>query len=285
MTELLEKNDARRPDAGAGGQSTGAASAPPAGAPGGLAAIRVVLVETTQPGNIGSAARALKTMGLARLHLVRPRLFPHAEATALAAGSDDLLDAAVIDDDLGDAIGPCHFVLGASARRRGVALPELNPREAAAALLAAAGQGEVALVFGTERTGLSNDELQRCQACVRIPANPAYSSLNLAQAVQVLAYELRQAALATGVLPADPGDAREPSERPATSAEMEGLFRHLDTALHAIDFHKGKDGTTITRRLRRLFMRAAMSEREVAILHGVLTDAERMATLAGRGRG
>jgi TrmH family RNA methyltransferase len=249
----------------------------------GLDAIRVVLVETTQPGNIGSAARALKTMGLSRLHLVRPRLFPHAEATALAAGSDDLLDAAVIDEGLDGAIGACHFVIGASARRRGVALPELDPREAAAALLAAAGDGEVALLFGTERTGLSNDELQRCQACVRIPANPAYSSLNLSQAVQVLAYELRLAALAAGQLPADPGDAAQPRERPATSAEMEALFRHLDAALHAIDFHKGKDGTTITRRLRRLFLRAAMSEREVAILHGVLTDAERMARLAGRG--
>jgi TrmH family RNA methyltransferase len=250
----------------------------------GLDAVRVVLVETTQPGNIGSAARAMKTMGLTRLHLVRPRQFPHVEATALAAGSDDLLDAAVLDDDLDAAIGPCHFVLGASARRRGVALPELDPRQAAAALLQAARHGEVAVVFGTERTGLSNDELQRCQACVRIPANPAYSSLNLSQAVQVLAYELRLAALADGQLPADQGEGGEPRERPATSAEMEGLFRHLDSALHAIDFHKGKDGTTITRRLRRLFLRAAMSEREVAILHGVLTDAERMAQLAGRSR-
>lgn len=245
--------------------------------------VRVILVETTQPGNIGSSARAMKTMGLSALHLVRPRLFPHEEATALAAGAGDLLDSACLQPSLDAAIGDCHFLLGASARRRGVALPELSPREAAAQVLAAAADGPVALLFGTERTGLSNDELQRCHACVRIPANPDYSSLNLSQAVQVLCYELRMAALGAGAIAADP--APEPAERPANAAEMEGLFRHLDEALHAIDFHKGKDGTTITRRLRRVFLRAALSEREVAILHGILADAERMATLASAVRG
>lgn len=245
--------------------------------------LRVVLVETTQPGNIGSSARAMKTMGLSRLMLVRPRSFPHPEAVALAAGSDDLLDSAQVVDDLDTAIGACHFVIGASARRRGVSLPELSPRQAAAMLLEKAGAGEVALVFGTERTGLSNEELQRCHACVRIPANPDYSSLNLSQAVQVLAYELRVAAEAAGeVAAAGPDPA--PRERTASSAEMEGFFRHLDEALRAIDFHKGKDGTTITQRLRRLFLRADLSEREVAILHGILTDAERMARLAGERR-
>ncbi len=247
-----------------------------------LAHVRVVLIETTQPGNIGSSARAMKTMGLDRLHLVAPRLFPHEEATALAAGATDVLDRARRHETLDEAVADCRLLMGASARRRGVALPELSPRAAAAQLLDAARDGvEVALLFGTERTGLSNEELQRCHACVRIPANPDYSSLNLSQAVQVLAYELRLAALAAG----EGGDADPdagPRERAATSAEMEGFFRHLDEALHAIDFHKGKDGTTITRRLRRLFLRAQMSEREVAILHGVLADTERMARLAGR---
>jgi tRNA (cytidine32/uridine32-2'-O)-methyltransferase len=246
-----------------------------------LERVRVVLVQTTQPGNIGSSARAMKTMGLARLHLVAPRVFPHEEATALAAGADDVLDAACVHAGLDDALGACHYVLGASARRRGVTLPELSPRQAAAALLAAARQGEVALLFGTERTGLTNDELQRCHACVRIPANPDYSSLNLSQAVQVLVYELRMAMLESGDLPADVPE-EGVRERPATVAEMEGFFAHLDTTLRAIDFHKGKDGTTITRRLRRLFLRAAMSEREVAILHGMLADTERMARLAQR---
>lgn len=245
-----------------------------------LAQVRVVLIETSQPGNIGSSARAMKTMGLAGLHLVRPRSFPHAEATALAAGADDVLAGARVQPDLDAAIGDCHFVLGASARRRGVALPELSPGQAAADLLEQAARGPVALLFGTERTGLSNEELQRCHACVRIPANPAYSSLNLSQAVQILAYELRLAAIDGGAVALDPP--AEPAERPANDAELEGLFRHLDQALHAIDFHKGRDGVTIQRRLRRLFLRSALSEREVAILHGILADAERMAQLAGR---
>lgn len=248
----------------------------------GLDHIRVVLVATTQPGNIGSAARAMKTMGLRRLHLVAPRLFPHAEATALAAGATDVLESAIVHSALEPAVADCSLLIGASARRRGVALPELAPREAATQLLAAARAGrQVALLFGTERTGLSNDELQRCHACVRIPADADYSSLNLAQAVQVLAYELRLAALDAGAVTDAGGEQpRGPRERPATSAELEGFFRHLDEALHAIDFHKGKDGTTIMRRLRRLFLRARPSEREVAILHGILAEAERMARLA-----
>lgn len=247
-----------------------------------LERVRVVLIETTQPGNIGSSARAMKTMGLDRLHLVAPRLFPHEEATALAAGATDVLDGARRHDVLDPAIADCRLLIGASARRRGVALPELSPREAAAQLIEAARDGvEVGLLFGTERTGLSNEELQRCHACVRIPANPDYSSLNLSQAVQVLSYELRLAVLSgDGAADVDPDAGSR--ERPATSAEMEGFFRHLDEALHAIDFHKGKDGTTITRRLRRLFLRAQMSEREVAILHGVLADAERMARLGSQ---
>ena len=244
-----------------------------------LVPVHVVLVATSQPGNIGSAARAMKVMGLQQLTLVAPRAFPHPEATALAAGSDDLLARARVLPDLEAAIAQCHLVIGASARRRGVSLPELSPGQAAASLLEGAGRGPVALVFGAERTGLSNEELQRCHACVRIPTDPGYSSLNLAQAVQVLAYELRLAAEA-----ADPqaaaADPASPRERPATSAEMERFFAHLDQALRAIDFHKGKDGVTITHRLRRLFLRAALSEREVAILHGVLSDAERMARLA-----
>lgn len=244
-----------------------------------LAAVRVVLVATSQPGNIGSSARAMKVMGLQQLYLAQPRCFPHPEATALAAGSDDLLAQARVLPDLDAAIADCHLVVGASARRRGVSLPALSPRQAATTLLAGAAHGPVALVFGAERTGLSNEELQRCHACVSIPANPGYSSLNLAQAVQVLAYELRLAAI-DAQPEGQAGPEASPRERPATSAEMERFFAHLDQALRAIDFHKGKDGTTITHRLRRLFLRASLSEREVAILHGVLSDAERMARLA-----
>lgn len=242
-----------------------------------LARIRVVLVEPSHPGNVGAAARAMKTMGLARLVLVAPRAYPHAEATALAAGADDVLDAARVVATLDEAIGDCRLVYGCTARSRGVALPELSPREAAARLVASDG-AEVALLFGNERVGLSNDELQRCHAAVHIPSDPAYGSLNLAAAVQVLAYELRLAALAGAApIPARTG----PGERSATAGELEGLFGHLERALAAIDFFKGRSPATIMRRLRRLYFRADLSEREVMILRGILADAERMARLAG----
>src|SRR5690606_34595775 len=203
------------------------------------ARIRVVLVGTQHPGNIGSAARALKTMGLSRLSLVAPERYPHADASALAAGADDVLAGASLHGTLAEAVADCRLVLGCTARSRRIALPEQGPREAAATLLAEASAGaEVALVFGRERTGLENDELQLCHGAVHIAANPGYSSLNLAAAVQVLAYELRMAWLA-GVEPAlaldDPGHEHE-RDQPATHAQMEGLFGQLAETLDAIDF-------------------------------------------------
>src|SRR5688572_18421049 len=163
-----------------------------------LERVRIVLVRTSHPGNIGAAARAMKTMGLDRLVLVEPRAFPHAEAYALAAGADDLLERAIVAPTLAEALAGCRRAFGCTARLRGVALPELSARDAAPALVEAAGEGDVALVFGNERTGLTNDELFQCQAAVHIPANPEYTSLNLAAAVQVLTYELRMAAIAQG---------------------------------------------------------------------------------------
>ena len=241
-----------------------------------LARIRVVLVGTSHPGNVGAAARAMKTMGLTRLVLVSPRAYPHAEATALAAGADDVLDGARVVTTLAEAIADCRLVYGCTARSRGVAMPELAPREAASSLVRVE-VGEAALVFGNERAGLTNEELQRCHAAVHIPSDPVYGSLNLAAAVQVLAYELRLAALSARA--ADPPEAG-PAERAATSAELAGLFDHLERALAAIDFFKGRSPATIMRRLRRLYFRAALSEREVMILRGILADAERMARLA-----
>lgn len=244
-----------------------------------LERIRIVLVGTQHPRNIGSAARALKTMGFGAIHLVAPEKFPHADATALAAGADDLLDGARIRPTLADAVAGCTFVLGSTATQRAVPMPELSPREAAARLLEASRDGDVALVFGPERSGLENTELQRCHASVCIPTDPDFSSLNLAQAVQVLAYELRLAAMAQEGLDA----ARPPLDAcpPATHDEMERFFVHLDQTLHAIDFHKGRSGMTVMRRLRRLFLRAAPDERELRMLHGILADAQRMARLAG----
>jgi len=248
----------------------------------GLGRVRMVLVGTQHPGNIGSAARALKTMGLSRLVLVAPERFPHAEADALAAGAGDVLETARVLDEPAEAVADCRLVLGCTARDRRIALPMLSPREAAERVAQAVrAGGEVALLFGRERTGLDNAELQLCHAAVHIPANPDYSSLNLAMAVQVLAYELRLALLAT--VPTVTADADEgQGDPPATHAQLEGLFTQLADTLDAIDFHKGRAPESALRKLRRLFLRTGLNEREVRLLRGVLADAQRMARLASR---
>ena len=250
-----------------------------------LPSVRIVLVGTTHPGNIGSAARAMKTMGLSRLVLVAPRHFPHPEATALAAGADDLLAAATVVPGLDAALAGCVLALGCTPRPRTVPMPELTPREAAPRALAEARAGEVAIVFGTESSGLSNEQVQRCHAAVNIPADPAYDSLNLAQAVQVLCYELRCAALAPPPVAApaafDAAPAPGRAEPAATADELEGLFAHLDRTLFEIDFLKGRGSANLMRRLRRLFLRARPTRREVLILRGILADAQRCARLSG----
>jgi tRNA (cytidine32/uridine32-2'-O)-methyltransferase len=240
--------------------------------------LRFVLVRTSHPGNIGSAARAMRTMGFNRMELVSPHRFPDREASALAAGADDVLEAAGVHQGLVEALAGSSLAFGLSARRRGVNLPELSPREAAAQALAAAQRGErVALVFGNERTGLENEELARCHAMVRIPSVDDFSSLNLSQAVQVMAYELRVALLGENVS-APPPVHDEPL---ADAAQMERFFEHLAQTLDDIDFHKGRTPTTIMLRLRKLFQRAQMDERELRMLHGIFADAQRMAKLAG----
>ncbi|MCY7312060.1 MAG: RNA methyltransferase [Pseudoxanthomonas sp.] len=240
--------------------------------------IRIVLVGTQHPGNIGAAARALKTMGLSRLVLVAPELYPADEAFRRAAGADDLLTEAQVLPTLAEAVADCRLVLGCTARSRRVALDELAPRAAAEQSVALAATGEVALVFGRERTGLSNDELQLCHAAIHIPANPDYSSLNLAAAVQVLCYELRLALLAAnGLAQAGEGGIDEAA---ATHAQLEGFFAQLGDTLDQIDFHKGRAPDSAMRKLRRLFLRADLNEKEVRLLRGILADAQRMARLA-----
>jgi len=236
--------------------------------------LRIVLVGTQHPGNIGSAARAMKTMGLSRMMLVAPQRFPDREAYALAAGANDLLDVAEIHPSLASAVADCHLVLASTARHRTVPMPELTPREGAQRLLAAQATGEVALVFGRERTGLENDELQLCHAAITIPANPDYSSLNLAAAVQVLAYELRVAKLAQA--PAAQAAASDPDDLPAAHGDMESFFAHLGALLDDIDFHKGKAPDMVTQRLRRLFLRAQPDPRELRILRGIFSDTQRL---------
>jgi TrmH family RNA methyltransferase len=251
-----------------------------------LEKLRIVLVGTQHPGNIGSAARAMKTMGLVGLHLVTPERFPDPDANMLAAGADDLLAAAPVHDDLVSALAGCHLVLGTSARRRHVPLPELSPRGAARQLVEATARGPVALVFGRERTGLENEELQRCHASVSIPSDPGFSSLNLAAAVQVLAYELRLAWLEASGAPAggEPATVESGAGPLATAEALERYFQHLDQALHDIDFHKGKPPERVMSRLRRLYLRAGLDERELKILRGILAEAQRMARLARDGQ-
>ncbi|MGA9341549.1 MAG: RNA methyltransferase [Rhodanobacteraceae bacterium] len=238
--------------------------------------VRFVLVSTSHPGNIGAAARAIRTMGFSRLALVAPQRFPHADAIALASGANAVLENAVVSANLADAIAECQLVIGATARRRGVALPELGPREAAASLVAAAQEGaEVAVLFGNERSGLDNNELARCHAALTIPSDPAFASLNLAQAVQVVAYELRLAQHNLSIAPK-----RHRTDAPASSAQMEGFFGHLADLLDDIDFHKGRSPRTIMWRLRRLFLRAQPDQRELRILRGIFSDAQRSVRLA-----
>ena len=248
--------------------------------PSASAHLRFVLSRTSHPGNIGSSARAIRTMGFDRLVLVAPHRYPDPQVQAMAAGAEDVLAGLAVHSGVRDAIADCTLVLGLSARRRGIPLRELTPREAAAEIASALRQkSEVALLFGNEQSGLDNDELMLCHAMVRIPSVDDFSSLNLAQAVQVMAYELRLAMLDEPVEPPVPNDA------PASSAEMEEFFRHLFATLHAIDFHKGRSAQTIEQRLRRFFQRARPDARELRVLHGILADAERMARIAKEGQG
>jgi tRNA (cytidine32/uridine32-2'-O)-methyltransferase len=246
-----------------------------------LQRFRIVLVGTTHPGNIGSVARAMKTMGLSRLSLVAPVRFPAAEATAMACGADDLLVRAEIFPTLAEALVGVGTVVGTTARRRGLPWPVTTPREAMAELatLAAAGE-EVALVFGRESAGLSNEEIGHCGRLLVIPTAPDFGSLNLAAAVQVLAYEAR---LAVGPLdnarpvPAVVARLRRPGEARATAGELEGFYQHLFATLAAVDFFDPAKPRRLVPRIRRLFHRASLLESEVQILRGFLTAVDRIA--------
>lgn len=245
--------------------------------------VRIVLVGTQHPGNIGSAARAMKTMGLSRLVLVAPEKAPDRDTQAMAAGADDLVAAAPVFATLAEAVADCRWVLGCTARSRRIQLEPLHPRDAARRALLAAANGPVALVFGRERTGLDNDELQLCHAAVHIPSDPAFSSLNLAAAVQVLAYELRCAVLDAAGADAQPVVAMRtapPGQGSASHAELEGLFGQLAETLEQIDFHKGRAPESAMRKLRRLYLRANLDSADIRLLRGVLADAQRMARLA-----
>lgn len=227
-----------------------------------LSHIRIVLVETTHPGNIGAAARAMKNMGLRDMALVNPRVFPSGEAKARASGADDILEGARLCGTLEEAISDCALVIGASARLRTIPWPRLSPRECAD--LVAATTARTALLFGREHSGLTNEELDRCHYLLHIPCNPGFSSLNVAAALQIVAYEIF---LAGGERPA----AERPMSPVATSEQMESFYGHLEETLWAVRFlHEKKSSPSLMRRVRRIFNRARLEQKELHILRGIL---------------
>jgi len=242
-----------------------------------LARIRIVLIDTTHPGNIGASARAMKVMGLQQLYLVRPGNFPDAKATAMASGAADLLQQAVVCNDLDAAIGDCRLVLGASARSRSLQWPSLLVRAAAPmiadklAALQHAAANEVAIVFGTESVGMSNAQLQQCHYRIEIPANPDYSSLNLSQAVQVVCYELRAALLSADKQPSLHAADDDPGSLPADQGSVESLLQRSEKMLEQIGFLHPTQPDMMLQRLRRLVMRSRLEQREVSILQGIVS--------------
>lgn len=234
------------------------------------ARVRIVLVGTSHPGNIGATARAMKVMGLTELHLVAPERFPDEAATARAVGADDVLTAARVHATLAAALSGVDVIYGTSARGRRIAWPTVSPRIAAAEI-AALGDTRVALVFGPERTGLSNSSLDLCQRLIEIPTVREFSSLNLAQAVQICAYELF---LQTPAAPLAPRGRRRLSEQAASVEEVADLQRHCLRVMEAVGFHDPVKPKLLERRLRRLLGRAALLDSEVQILRGFLAAVE-----------
>ncbi|WP_153130982.1 RNA methyltransferase [Dechloromonas hortensis] len=238
-----------------------------------LSRIRVVLCRPSHPGNIGAAARAMKTMGLSSLYLVEPKQFPDPEADVRATGAVDLLQAANITSSLKDALAGTIFAVALSARQRDLG-PEIGaPRETVARLLREAEQGEVALVFGNETMGLSNEEILHCQAAVTIPTNPDFSSLNLGSAVQVLCYESRMAAFA-GQPPIRVQGVTPFASQPATLDEVEGLYGHLEKIMTDTGFFNPEQPGRLMPKLRRLFGRVRLEKDEINILRGVLASTQ-----------
>ncbi|SHE40784.1 tRNA (cytidine32/uridine32-2'-O)-methyltransferase [Modicisalibacter ilicicola DSM 19980] len=248
-----------------------------------LAQLRIVLVGTSHPGNVGGVARAMKNMGLDDLALVTPRCEVRtSEAVSRASGADELVAAAPVHDTLESAVADATLVVGASARSRNLPWPMLTPRQLGGCLVAelTPADARVALVFGREDSGLTNNELQRCHRHVHIPTNPDFSSLNLAAAVQVLAYECRQAWLQE----AHPSEAEsampfglEWDSPLASHADLERFFDHLERALIAVEFHDPAQPRQLMARLRRLYLRARPDQMEISILRGILSAMEKKA--------
>jgi len=231
-----------------------------------LSHIKIILVETSHPGNIGAVARAMKNMNISNLWLVSPKIFPSAEATSRASGADDILARATVCSSLQEAIADCNMVIGASARCRTISWPEMTPRECAKKIAITEPGNKVAIIFGRENSGLKNHELDLCHFLLRIPCNSEYSSLNIAAAVQVVCYELfiaagRQEAIVIG----DRGKTPK-----ATATQMESFYTHLYQALTDIGFMHPDKSKSIMRRLRRIYNRIELDIKELDILRGIL---------------
>ncbi|MFT6275930.1 MAG: tRNA (cytidine32/uridine32-2'-O)-methyltransferase [Halioglobus sp.] len=237
--------------------------------------IRIVLVNTSHPGNIGAAARAMKNMGLERLYLVAPRQFPDEQANWRAVSAADVVDGAVITDTLEEAIADCHYVVGTSARGRSIPWPLSDPRQCAQRVDLSSEKGEVAVVFGREDRGLTNDELKLCNLHLNIPTSESYSSLNLAMAVQVVCYELRMQLQSPAPPPADTD---QWDTAFSTSENMERFYAHLEQTLVDIDFLDRKAPRQLMPRMRRLYSRVRLDEMELNILRGILTQTQKWVT-------
>ena len=234
--------------------------------------IRIVLVNTSHPGNIGGVARAMKNMGLSRLYLVEPRQFPDEQADWRAASAVDVLEGAVVTSSLEEAIADCQFVVGTSARGRRIPWPLLDPRQCAERMAVASNEEQVAVLFGREDRGLTNDELKVCNLHLNIPTSEDYSSLNLAMAVQVVCYELRML-LAAASLPAS--EDAEWDTPFATRENMERFYTHLEETLVDVEFLDPAAPRQLMVRLRRLYSRVRLDEMELNILRGILTETQK----------
>ena len=237
--------------------------------------VNIVLVGVSHPGNIGSAARAMKTMGLGRLRLVAPERFPATEATVMAAGADDVLQQARVYPDVSSAVADCGLIVGTTSRARHLSWRVVEPREGAREIAAASATSEVAILFGAERTGLLNEDIEQCQLLLGIPTGPSYASLNVAMAVQIISYEVLLALRGGEDATAGTGIAL------ASATEMERFYAHLGQVLEEIDFRDRTGEGHLMARIRRLFNRTVLDQNEVNILRGILTSVQGRRRRAG----
>ncbi len=229
--------------------------------------IRIVLVNTSHPGNIGAAARAMKNMGLSRLTLVAPKDYPSLEAISRSVGAVDILDKAIVVQDLSEAVSDCVWVAGTSARLRTIEWPILEPRECVQTSLEILEQGDIAIVFGRENSGLTNDEMAKCNVLLHVPTDPDFSSLNLAAAVQVVCYEYRLALLSNKITKKKGNKYR--FDALARTDQMDGMYQHLHEALTYLGFFGSNNSDVVMHRLKGLFNRANVTQRELSIVRGI----------------